>query len=206
MSLIIVLKGICIGLLISVPTGPVGFLCLRRALLHHYRASLSSAFGSISVDMLFGAIAIFGLTAISSFFIQQQLPIRFLGGLLLLYVGIKTFFTSAPDASLGLHKYEHVGNFASTFFLTMTNPVQIITLPVVFTAIGTGVVVGQYGDAGLFLLGLLVGACLCWLLLIGLATLFKKYIQEHHFKIINYVSGTLITGTGLYILLTLILK
>jgi threonine/homoserine/homoserine lactone efflux protein len=206
MPLLIVLKGVCIGFLISVPTGPVGFLCMRRALMHHYRASFSSALGSIGGDVLFGAIAIFGLTSIHSFFIKEQLPITFFGGLLLLYVGIKTFFATAPDTFPGLQKYEHVGNFASTFLLTMTNPIQIMTLPIVFTAIGTGVPTGAYGWAGVFLFGLLVGACLCWIFLIGIATLFKKYIKEHHFKIINYISGGLITGVGIFVLLKLIIK
>jgi threonine/homoserine/homoserine lactone efflux protein len=51
---LIILHGFLIGMLISVPTGPVGFLCLRRALLHTKRASFSSAFGSIGADLIFG--------------------------------------------------------------------------------------------------------------------------------------------------------
>ncbi len=201
----IVLHGFLIGMLISIPNGPVGFLCIRRALLHNYRASISSALGSITADLIFGSIAIFSLTSIYAFFFREQTSIRFIGGLLLLYVGIKTFFDSVPDKIPGLEKFDNVGNFASTFLLTMTNPVQIITLPVVFTAIGTGIRPGNYNDALFFMLGLAVGAVAIWVLFIAVAAVLKRYIREHHFKLINRISGMLVVGTGLYILLSLIL-
>lgn len=206
MHLWIILHGVLIGLIISFPNGPVGFLCVRRALLHHYRASFSSALGSISADMIFGIIAIFGLTAVSHFFIRELNVIRFFGGIILIYIGIKTYFDILPEVNLGLQKYEHVGNFASTFFLVMTNPIQIITLPIVFASIGTGIRPENYSDALFFLLGLFVGACICWVLLILFANFLKKYIKDHHFDIINKISGTAITGVGLYVLLGLILR
>ncbi len=198
------LKGILIGLLISVPTGAVGFLCIKRALTHHWRASTASAFGSISADVLFGLVAIFGLTSVSRFFISEQNTIRFFGGLVLLYVGIKTFFDIPPAIIPGLEKYEHLGNFAPTFSLTMTNPIQIITLPVVFAAIGTDVSPDHYGQALLFLFGLAIGACLCWVILISGASYLKKYIKEHHFELINRISGTVIILTGIYVLVSLV--
>jgi len=92
MHLYPLVKGIFIGLIIAIPTGPVGFICAKRAITHHYRASIASALGSISADVIFGSIAIFGLTLITNFFTHEQNFIRFFGGLLLVYVGIKTFF------------------------------------------------------------------------------------------------------------------
>ncbi len=206
MQFVTILHGLLVGMLISVPTGPVGFLCVRRALVHHYRASFSSAFGSIAADLIFGAVGIFSLTSVYDFFTKESTPIRFVGSLILLYVGIKTFFAIAPELIPGIKKYEHIGNFASTFLLTMTNPVQIITLPVIFAAVGTGVRSGNYGDAFFFLIGLGIGAICSWTILIGLAASFKKRIKEHHFRMINRISGTLITATGLYIMLSLIIK
>lgn len=201
-----IIKGFLIGGLIAVPTGPVGFLCARRALLHHYRAALVSALGSIAADLIFGLIAIFSLTSVSHFFVREQNTIRVIGGLLLLYVGIKTFFNISHTVIPGLDKYEHINNFASTFLLTVTNPIQIITLPIVFAAIGTGVPEGDYPRALLFLVGLAAGSAACWIILIGLASAFRKHLNERHFGLINKVAGVLITGTGVYILATLIVR
>jgi len=200
-----IIKGILVGLLIAIPTGPVGFLCVKRGLTREYRAAVVSALGSVAADLIFGLIAIFGVTSVSRFFTHEQHTIRFFGGLLLLYVGVKTYFDMPPDVIPGLEKYEHLGNMASTFSLTMTNPVQIITLPVVFAAIGTDVNPGHYGQAFLFLAGLAVGSCLTWVLLFTSLSFFRKYISAHHFDLINKISGVVIIGTGLFVLSTLVL-
>jgi putative LysE/RhtB family amino acid efflux pump len=206
MHLLPLIKGILIGLLISVPTGAVGFLCVKRALTHHWKASIISALGSISADLIFGLIVIFGLTSISNFFLHEQNAIRLFGGLLLIYVGIKTFFDIPPAVIPGLEKYEHLGNFASTFTLTVTNPIQIITLPIVFASIGTGVTPGHYDQALFFLAGLAGGAVLCWIILVSFITSLKKHVKEHHFQLINRISGILIIGTGFFILISLALN
>ncbi len=206
MFLIPFFKGILIGLLIAVPTGPVGFLCAKRAITHRPRASIVSAFGSITADLIFGLVAIFGMATVSHFFLNEQNTLRFFGSLLLLYVGIKTFFDMPSTNIPGLEKYEHLGNFASTFSLTMTNPVQVITLPIVFAAIGTNVDPANYNQALVFMLGLAIGSCITWIILIGIMTLLKRYIQVHHFRIVNRTSGVLIMGTGLFVLGGLILR
>jgi len=206
MHLLPFLKGILIGLIIAIPTGPVGFLVAKRAIVKHYKASISSALGSISADLIFGAIAIFGITAIANFYLNGENTIRLFGGLLLLYVGIKTYYDFPPAIIPGLEKYEHLGNFSSVFALTMTNPIQIITLPVVFTVIGTDVASQNYDGALIFLLGLLVGSIICWALLLSFITAMKKYVKENHFSLINKISGSLVFLTGLYIVSYTIIK
>jgi threonine/homoserine/homoserine lactone efflux protein len=201
-----VVQGFLIGLLISVPTGPVGFLCVKRSLVAKYRSAVFSALGSITADIIFGLIAIFSITSVSHFFIHEQNTIRLFGGLLLLYVGIKTFFNTPLATIPGLEKYEELGNFTSTFVLTMTNPVQVITLPVVFAAIGTGVASNDYLGALQFLGGLFVGACVTWLLLIGFASSMRRYLKEHHMGLINKIAGILVSATGLFVLVNLIVN
>ncbi len=201
-----IIQGFFIGFLIAMPTGPVGFLCVKRALTHNFRASIVSVFGSITADLIFGLVAIFGLTSVMHFFTHEQNTIRFFGGLLLLYIGIKTYFDISHSFIPRLSKYEHLGNFASTFSLTITNPIQILTLPIVFTAIGTGVSPGKYGQALVFLVGIFIGSVLCWSILIGTASLLKKHLKEHHFRIINRVTGGIIVATGAVILGTVLLS
>ncbi|MBP6926480.1 MAG: LysE family transporter [Candidatus Pacebacteria bacterium] len=206
MQFMILLHGVLIGALISIPTGPVGFLCVRRALLYPYKQSFSSAFGSITADLIFGFIGIFSLTTIADFYLREQTPIRTIGALILLYVGIKTFFNFKTPSIPGFKENQHFGNFTSTFVLTMTNPIQIITLPLIFAAVGTGIRGENYSDMLFFMIGLAIGAAFLWVMLIGISSVLKKKIQEKHFKYINYIAGSLITATGLYILIKLVLS
>ncbi|HRH31573.1 MAG TPA: LysE family transporter, partial [Candidatus Paceibacterota bacterium] len=159
-----------------------------------------------AADLIFGFIGIFSLTSISDFYVREQTPIRTIGALILLYVGIKTFFNFKSPSIPGFKENQHVGNFTSTFILTMTNPIQVITLPLVFAAVGTGIRPDNYGDMFFFMLGLAIGAAFLWVLLIGISTILKKKIKEMHLKYINYIAGSLITATGIYILLKLMLS
>ena len=57
MLLIYLLKGILVGIVIAVPAGPVGVLCIRRTIFHGRLAGFISGLGAASADAMFGIIA-----------------------------------------------------------------------------------------------------------------------------------------------------
>ena len=65
MSLVLLLKGMLVGMIIAVPVGPVGVLCIRRTIFHGRLAGFLSGIGAATADAVFGIIAGFGLTVIS---------------------------------------------------------------------------------------------------------------------------------------------
>ena len=85
----IFLRGLALGFAIAAPVGPIGVLVIRRTLAEGRLAGLISGLGAATADGIYGCIAAFGLTFISSFLISQQNWIRLLGGLFLLYLGVK---------------------------------------------------------------------------------------------------------------------
>src|SRR5690349_8507582 len=87
--LIFFLKGLLIGLAIAAPVGPIGILCIQRSLQEGFKIGLFTGLGAAMADGTYGLMAGFGLTAISSLLVSYQFWIRILGGLFLLYLGIK---------------------------------------------------------------------------------------------------------------------
>src|SRR5229473_3281115 len=85
------LKGMLVGIIIALPTGPVGVLCIRRTILHGRLAGLVSGLGAASADAVFGIIAAFGLSFVSRLLLQYQDWLRLGGGGFLLYIGISAF-------------------------------------------------------------------------------------------------------------------
>ena len=88
----------------------------------------------------FGSIAAFGLTFISSFLINQQTWLRLIGGAFLIYLGVKTFLSKPPEQS-GENRPPKSGllqAYGSTFFLTLTNPMTILSFAVIFCRAGSG--------------------------------------------------------------------
>ncbi len=84
------LKGLILGLSVSAPVGPIGILCINRTLHKNYKSGLISGLGAASADLIYGIIAGFGLTTISSFLINYKTTIQICGLIFLFYLGIKT--------------------------------------------------------------------------------------------------------------------
>jgi arginine exporter protein ArgO len=188
-------QGLLIGVLISIPTGPVGILCIRRAFRDRYIHAITSALGSIVADIVFGCIAIFSITHTARFFVSHQSIFQTVGGTLLVIVGARALRRVAmvtPE-----YRFQGIRHFASTFLLTLTNPVQLITLPIVFGAFGTGVRQGNYNDALMFLFGLFVGASTIWFLLIGGVRMIRERMHEEQLRWIDKTAAFLILFSGI---------
>ena len=93
----IFLKGLIIGFSIAAPVGPIGVLCIRRTLANGRTYGLISGLGAASADAFYGCIAGFGLTAVSSFLVDQQDWFRLIGGAFLCYLGIRTVLARPAD-------------------------------------------------------------------------------------------------------------
>ena len=83
------IKGLIIGFAIAAPVGPIGVLCIQRSLHNGFKIGLMTGLGAAFADGSYGLIAGFGLTALSSLLINHQFLIRLVGGLFLIYLGIK---------------------------------------------------------------------------------------------------------------------
>src|SRR5579871_1128376 len=96
MILLLLLKGIAIGLAIAAPVGPVAVLCIRRTLLQGHGAGLASGFGAVTADVIFGAMATFGVAALADVLFEHEIALRVIGGSFLLALGINTYRKEPP--------------------------------------------------------------------------------------------------------------
>src|SRR5512137_45322 len=97
MDLSLLLRGGLVGLSIAAPVGPIGVLCIRRTLAEGRASGLVSGLGAATADAVYGSIAGFGLTIISSFLIDQQAWLRLIGGAFLVYLGVRTFLSKPSE-------------------------------------------------------------------------------------------------------------
>ncbi|HVY71914.1 MAG TPA: LysE family transporter, partial [Verrucomicrobiae bacterium] len=121
------LRGFLIGLSIAAPVGPIGVLCIRRTLASGRLAGFITGMGAASADAIYGAVAGFGLTAITSLLVGQQFWFRLLGGIFLVYLGVKTFMSKPARSSASSTNQSLAVMYVSTLFLTLTNPATILS-------------------------------------------------------------------------------
>lgn len=204
MDISFLLRGLIIGLSIAAPVGPIGVLCIRRTLVQGRVSGFISGLGAASADAIYGCIAALGLTLISNFLVTQQSWLRLVGGVFLCCLGIKTFLSN-PSTDVTLIKGSGVaGTYASTFLLTLTNPLTILSFAAVFAGLGVGEDTGKnYINAAILVLGVFVGSILWWFFLTGFIGLFYSKFNPSQLKRLNKISGTIITLFGLIALLSL---
>lgn len=199
-------KAICIGLAIAAPVGPIGLLCINRSLHHGFLIGLMTGCGAAIADGIYGAIAAFGITSVSHFLISYQTPIRLIGGIFLIYLSIKIFFQNAtyhlPKKDL---RGSYWGSLLSAFFLTITNPMTILSFVAIFSGIANlNYLKNTYFAASLFVLGIILGSFIWWVILSSsIASFLKRKMNTRLLGIINIFSGFILLGFGIQSLLSL---
>ena len=195
-------RGLAIGFSIAAPVGPIGVLCIRRTLAEGRASGIVSGLGAATADALYGCIAGFGLTFISNFLVSQQVWLRLVGGLFLCYLGLRTWLAKPADQAASVKGSGLWGAYASTFFLTVTNPMTIISFAAIFAGLGLAGTSGSYSAAGILVLGVFSGSAAWWLLLGGCVGLFREKINAGLLQWVNRFSGAIITLFGLLALLS----
>jgi threonine/homoserine/homoserine lactone efflux protein len=199
------LRGLIIGISIAAPVGPIGILCIRRSLTKGRLTGFVSGLGAATADAIYGCIAGFGLTFISTVLIEQKFWIRLLGGIFLCYLGVKTFFARTANSAVTANRRSFIGSYASTFILTLTNPMTIVSFTAIFAGLGIGISGGDYLSASFVVIGVFFGSALWWLTLSTTVSLFQKKFSEKSLLWVNRIAGIIILGFGIYALISVVI-
>lgn len=190
-------KGLTIGFLIALPVGPVAIVCIHRTLAGSKRHGLISGLGAATADALYGGLAALGLSVTATYFQQHASAFQAVGGIALGLLGIKTFFSIRKKDRRPATHVIHAGNFLSTFFLTLMNPMTLIAFAIVFAS--SGLQASQDMSAALLVSGVFCGSALWWLTLSILAGAFSNTVNEEHMGLINRTAGALILLLGVWV-------
>lgn len=199
----LIVKGILLGFSIAAPVGPIGVLCIRRTLADGRASGFVSGLGAATADALYGSIAAFGLTFISSFLIGQQLWLRLIGGAFLCYLGVRTLLAKPAERAALAQGQGLIRAYTSTFFLTVTNPLTILSFAAVFAGLGIASAAGDYVSAASLVLGVFAGSAAWWLLLSGGVSIFRTRFDLRAMSWVNRISGVIITSFGVIALASL---
>ncbi|GAC1398922.1 MAG: LysE family transporter [Ktedonobacteraceae bacterium] len=196
-------RGLLIGLSIAAAVGPMSILCIQRTIHKGQHYGLISGLGIATADALYGCIAAFGLTFISHFLVSQQLWIRLVGGLFLVYLGIRTLLSKPTERAAVTKADGFVGAYVSTLLLTLTNPLTILSFVAIFAGIGVGSASKNYGSATVVVLGVFVGSVLWWCFLTSIVSFLRRRFTPLWLLWINRVSGGIILLFGIAALVRL---
>jgi threonine/homoserine/homoserine lactone efflux protein len=199
MDLLFIVKGIIIGILASVPLGPVGVVCIQRTLNRGRLNGFASGMGAAFADTVFAIVAVLGLSFIINFVEEHQIYFKIIGGVFLVFLGYRIFNTNpiAQIRNQRKSKNNIFEDFLSVFLLTLTNPLAVFIFIAVFASLGILADELNYFVAFYIVLGITLGAALYWFLLATLISAFRKKFRLKSLWWINKISGSSIMIFGL---------
>ncbi|PWT90756.1 MAG: lysine transporter LysE [Acidobacteria bacterium] len=200
MDSMIFLRGAMLGFSIAAPVGPIGLLCIRRTLAEGRAAGFVSGLGAATADAIYGLIAGLGLTAATQLLLQFAGSIRLIGVLFLLYLAVRTMIAKPAEQEAQSSASGLARSYASTFLLTITNPMTILSFAAAFSGLGLAAENPTAARAIALVFGVLCGSITWWMMLS-----FGVGILRHRFDVkrmiwVNHASGLLILCCALAIL------
>lgn len=193
------LKGIIIGLIVALPSGPVGFICLRRIFTYGKTVGFVSGVGTSLGDAIYAFIAAFGVTTLAVAIPGSQVWIQLAGGIILIIFGIKITLAKPLDhddiRELPAHKI--IGSFFSALGLTLMNPSIIFSFAALFAGLGFAGTPDNWAFAGAISGGIFLGASASWFLVSRLENTFRTKTTGTSLRWIDIIIGCIIIGFGL---------
>jgi threonine/homoserine/homoserine lactone efflux protein len=197
--LLIFLKAYIIGFSIAMPVGPIGMICIKNS-LRGFKLGFAVGVGAAFAHSLYGFLAGGGFAFISKFLLDYSSYLKIIGGLILIYLGIKEIIHNRnlkknknikSKKSLGFKK-----TAISVFFITLTNPVTILSFVGIFASIGGANL--KESDIILMIMGVFSGSISWWLILSTTVSTIRHKISENAMHIIKNISGLILIGFGVW--------
>lgn len=194
-----------VGISVSAPLGPIGIIILQKTLSKGVLIGFLAGMGAVFADTLYAMIAGFGISFISDFLVGQQFYFRSIGGVVLILLGAKVFYTNTIKQVRGQKssKGRILGDFISVFFLTLSNPLTIIVFGALFAGIG---IVGDPANTfntSIMVLGIFTGASFWWFTLAVGINYFRHKIRLRNLWWINKIAGGIIIVFGIIFILSI---
>jgi threonine/homoserine/homoserine lactone efflux protein len=201
MTLELFLRGLAIGFAVAFALGPIGLLVIRRTLERGWAYGFLSGVGVATADATYGAIAAFGLTAITELLVGADRWLGIVGGLVLVVMAVRALRAvlgsdaEAPVARADTTRLDHpAAAWASMVGLTLTNPTTILSFAALFASIGAGT--GGAAGAVAVVAGVFLGSVAWWAILTGAVAALRARLTPRVVRGLNVAAALIIGAFG----------
>ncbi len=187
-------RGLAVGVLVSAPMGPVGMLCIQRALHRGRRAGLYTGVGAAISDLLYCLITGFGLSFIEDFLKQNESIITLVGSAVLIAFGV---YLLRSNPSKGLRTPQEsrgsiYKNILTGFLFTVSNPLILFLIIGLFARFNFLAPDLQYYHYLVGYAGILAGALAWWWLVTAFVDKVRAHFNLRSMWLVNRIIGGII--------------
>ena len=202
--LVLMLKGILLGLTVSIPLGPIGIILINRTIKRGMLSGFFSGLGLATADTLLALLAGVGFTVIISFINKERFIISIIAGLIIIGVGLKVFLSNPVKDIRNREKTDKSlwRDYYSVFVLSITNPYTIFIYVAFFSGIQINGNVKPEMVPFFLVPGVLIGTIGWWFFLSYFVSRFKKKIRLRLIVRLTKIAGIIILIIGIIVLLS----
>jgi threonine/homoserine/homoserine lactone efflux protein len=200
----ILLKGVLLGLAVSMPLGPIGIILINRTIKRGFFSGFFSGLGLGTADTLLAVLSALGFTVIIGFIQEERFIITIISGAIVIGVGIKVLISNPVKDFRDRDKSEKTlwRDFYSVFILSISNPYTILIFVAFFSGIHINVNIKPELVPFFLIPGVFIGAMAWWFSLSYFLSRFKKKIRLRAIVRINRLGGVVIILIGILLLLS----
>ena len=172
--LLLIIKGLMVGIIASAPMGPVGILCIQRTIQKGRTYGIVTGAGAALSDIIYALITGFGMSFVMEIIDNEQniFWMKLIGSLMLFSFGIYMFRTDPRKCLRPSMKKRGtlLHNFTTALLVTLSNPLIIFLFIALFNML-TFVIPGNLFGQCVGYLSIVAGAMIWWL---GLTYIINK--------------------------------
>ena len=201
-------EGFLIGILVSLPIGPVGINIIQKTLSRGRRAGFVAALGAMTADLIFSLIAAAGITFIVSFIEEKVVVFRILGGVFVMFIGVRIFREDpvsayqSPGEDVGIG---FVDDYLTIMLMVLSNPMTLLAYIAIFAGLNYPSDIHFLEGPGVTILGLLVMAFAWWFSLTYYLDKFRARVRLRFIFWFQRLAGILIMLFGFSLIVSLLI-
>lgn len=198
--LLIILKSMAIGIIGSVPVGPIVMLAIQRSLMKGQGAGMRCAIGAILSDTVFAAMAIFAVGITSTLLQHYSNTMRIIGGMVIAAAGISMLMDADSFEGGSDNTRYALGDIGKSIVMGFSNPGSFFWILAALTTSGISSGVISVYESAAVVFGVFSGSLLYWL---GLTYFLSKKGGRFNSSFLRYsnkVFGVAILLFGLFFL------
>lgn len=196
---------IVIGLMVTIPLGPVGVMCVQKTINKGRWAGFSYGLGSSLTDLLYSIVAIFSLSFVSEFLERNRVVVMIVGGVIIIFFGlhlalsnpVKQFRQQRAKQLVKIPAKDRFKDALQGFAMTISNPGALVMILGAFAFAGVEpAAVKDPLTIAMMILGVGLGSALWWFSLSSVISLFRKKFTLRGMILLNRISGAVIFVLG----------
>lgn len=195
------LKGLIVGIIVSIPVGPLGLLCIPRTLARGRRSGLAVGLGGTASDTLYSALALFALSFISGFIDAHEGWVLLAGGLIISITGMRLTAIRHHAINPGTMGAKanaparHAEEALNGFLISVTNPGTLVCLLWLFTFLDMDT--SSPGIMAVEWAGVITGSASTWIATTWFINRFRENITVGQLDTLTRICGSIILLIGL---------